>query len=152
MTAMKQSELAPVDTGATVSPTAAEAVVIEFAEPIAGFPGEHTFSLSALDQQGTLMALRSIRTPDLRFVVVAPGRFFPDYAPVLEAHDVSALEVADNDEVQILVIVTVRDSIRDATANLLAPIVVVPGRNAAMQVILSDDRLPLRAPLVAPAR
>jgi flagellar assembly factor FliW len=127
-------------------------VQVELVEALAGFPEERLFTLSAIDEHGVLMALRSLRTPSLRFVVVAPGRFFPEYAPQVHESDVRALGVVDDDEVQVLVIVTVRDSIKDATANLLAPIIMVPGRNTAMQVILSDDKLPLRAPLLTPAR
>ena len=36
-----------------------------------------------------LYALRSDKTPGLRFVVASPGRFFPDYAPLLDASDVA---------------------------------------------------------------
>jgi flagellar assembly factor FliW len=109
------------------------------------------FSLSGLDDQGMLFALRSLRSPSLRFILVAPAQFFPDYAPEIHAEDVRPLGLSDNDEVQLFVIVTVRDSIHDATANLLAPILLVPGPNKAMQLILSDDALPLRAPLLASA-
>jgi flagellar assembly factor FliW len=84
-------------------------------------------------------------------VVAAPGRFFPDYKPSLMPADVAALEVADGDEVMLLVVVTVTDSIADATANLLAPIVIAAGRGTAVQLVLPDSDLPLRAPLLSRA-
>lgn len=124
---------------------------ITFATPIPGFEDERDFTVSALDAHGVLYALRSAKTPGLRFVVAAPGRFFPDYAPLLDASDVSALGVADGDEVLLLVIVTVTNGITDATANLLAPIVIAADRGTAQQLVLADADLPLRAPLLRQA-
>jgi len=124
---------------------------ISFATPIPGFEDERDFTVSALDSHGVLYALRSAKTPGLRFVVASPGRFFPEYAPLLDASDVSALGVADGDEVMLLVIVTVTNGIGDATANLLAPIVIAAERGTALQLVLADSELPLRAPLLQQA-
>ncbi len=124
---------------------------ITFALPIPGFEDERDFTVSALDAHGVLYALRSAKTPGLRFVVAAPGRFFPEYAPLLDASDVSALGVDDGDEVLLLVIVTVTNGISDATANLLAPIVIAADRGTALQLVLADVDLPLRAPLLQQA-
>lgn len=121
---------------------------ISFTVPIPGFEDERDFNATPLDAHGVLYALRSTRTPTLRFVVAAPGRFFPDYRPVLMPSDVNALGVQDGDEVLVLVIVTVTDGIADATANLLAPIVIAAERGTAVQLVLSDTDLPLRAPLL----
>lgn len=125
--------------------------LITFNSPIPGFPADREFDVTALDANGVLYALRSRQTPGLRFVVAAPGRFFPEYRPLLMAADVAALGVVDGDEVLVLVIVTVTDSITDATANLLAPIVIAAQAATAVQVVLPDVDLPLRAPLLAPA-
>ena len=124
---------------------------IAFATPIPGFEAERDFTVSALDDHGVLYALRSAVTPGLRFVVAAPGRFFPDYAPALTPSDVSALGVDDGDEVLVLVVVTVTNGIADATANLLAPIVIAADRGTAVQLVLPDTDLPLRAPLLQQA-
>lgn len=134
--------------------------VVEFVEPIPGFPDERMFSLAPLGEDAVLFVLRSLRTPRLRFVVVPPAAFFPDYQPSVDARDVAALgdlsgrrdgEGEPEVELQLLVIVSVTDSITDATANLLAPIVLDPAGGRAMQLVLDDARLPLRAPLFAPA-
>jgi len=124
---------------------------ISFTTPIPGFEDERDFAVSALDGHGVLYALRSTRSPGLRFVVAAPGRFFPDYSPSLLPADVAALGVSDGDEVLVLVIVTVTNGIADATANLLAPIVIAAGRGTAVQLVLPDSDLPLRAPLLRAA-
>ncbi|MCW2539554.1 MAG: flagellar assembly protein FliW [Frankiales bacterium] len=125
--------------------------ILEFVEPIPGFPDERDFTLSAIDPDGVLFAMRSLRTPDLRFIVMPPEGFFPGYLPQVSEADVTSLELGPEAELQIMVIVTVSDGIGDATANLLAPIVLDPERGRAIQLILDDSDLPLRAPLLAAA-
>jgi flagellar assembly factor FliW len=49
----------------------------------------------------------------------------------------------------VLVILSVSGSIRTATANLFAPLIVAPNCHRGMQVVLADDTVPLRAPLQA---
>lgn len=124
---------------------------IVFNAPIPGFETEREFDVCPLDAHGVLYALRSRQTPGLRFVVAAPGRFFPEYRPSLMPADVAALGVDDGDEVLLLVVVTVTDSIADATANLMAPIVIAADRGTAVQFVLPDVDLPLRAPLLSRA-
>jgi flagellar assembly factor FliW len=124
---------------------------LHFAEAVPGFPEERDFTVHAVDAAGVLYALRSTRTPGLRFVLTAPGAFFPDYAPDLVPGDLHALGVGGGDEVIVLVMVTVTHSIQDATANLLAPVIIDPRTGTAMQVVLADSLLPLRAPLLRPA-
>jgi flagellar assembly factor FliW len=121
--------------------------VIEFVSPILGFEGETSFTLSPLEATGTLWALSSTRTPELSFVLAPPQPFFPDYAPDLDEGTLDALD-ARGEALTVLVIVSVSGSIRTATANLLAPVVLAPDRHRGLQVVLADDSLSLRAPLV----
>jgi len=124
---------------------------ISFRTPIPGFEDDRDWDVCPLDAAGVLFALRSRQTPGLRFVVASPGRFFPEYRPSLLPADVAALGVSDGDEVLLLVVVTVTDSITDATANLLAPIVIAAEQGTAVQLVLPDGDLPLRAPLLSAA-
>ncbi|UQX87936.1 flagellar assembly protein FliW [Jatrophihabitans telluris] len=133
---------------AAPAPEQRAARLVEFVEPIPGFEDERDFSLAAIDAEGTLFSLRSLRTPQLRFVVMPPAGFFPDYEPAVNESDVAPLGDVADVELQLLVIVSVKDGIADATANLLAPIVMIPENGRAMQVVLDDPRLPLHAPLL----
>jgi flagellar assembly factor FliW len=124
----------------------AQANIVEFVSPILGFADETSFAIAPLEESGTLWALTSTRTPELTFVAAAPAPFFPDYAPTIDEGSVAGLD-AEDEELAVLVILTVAGSIRTATANLLAPIVLAPNRRRGMQLVLTDDTLPLRAPL-----
>ena len=125
-----------------------EIPVIDMVEPMPGFPGVRRFALVRLDDEGVLCALRSVEEPSLRFLVVPPQLFFPDYAPVVDDATVAALGIDSADDVVVLAVVNAGDSPADATVNLLAPVLVNTTTRQGAQVVLTDD-LPVRAPLVA---
>jgi flagellar assembly factor FliW len=124
--------------------------VVEFVGPIVGFPQHRAFVLVDLEPGGPVRSLRSIDDPDVRFLVVPPGPFFPSYAPEISDDWAAALELRETDEALLLVIVNPGESAAAATANLLAPVVINVATRRAAQVVLGESDLPLRAPL-APA-
>ncbi|RJK92463.1 flagellar assembly protein FliW [Vallicoccus soli] len=113
---------------------------------MAGFPDHRRFALVALDEAGLLYALRSLEDPALRFLVAPPAPFFPDYAPELDDEQAALLGLGSAEDALVLVVVTPGASPADATANLLAPVVVNQRTRTAAQVVLDQD-LPLHAPL-----
>lgn len=122
--------------------------VIEFVRPVPGFPDSRRFALVQVEDSGLLSTLRSLDEPDLSFVVVPPAAFFPDYAPEIDDATVAELGIGSADDVLLLVVLNVRDSLAETTANLLAPILVTQDRRAC-QVVLDDGSHPVAAPLVA---
>ena len=120
---------------------------LTFVEPLPGFDDEG-YTLSAIDEQGALYSMWSVDHPDLRFVLSPADVFFPGYRP--ELADALA-GVLGSDEVDVLLMLTIGSSLSAATANLRAPVVVAPSTGRAVQVILDDDALPMRAPLVSAA-
>lgn len=120
---------------------------LEFVGPIAGFPQHRNFVLVDLDASGLLCSLQSLEDPNLRFLVLPPAPFFADYEPELTDDWAEQLEITSADEALVLLIVTAGESAADATANLLAPVVINLRTRRAAQVVLEDASLPLRAPL-----
>lgn len=131
-----------------VASTADDIPVLTMVGPMLGFPEHGRFGLARLDEQGAVCDLRSLDDPELRFVVVPPGPFFADYAPEITEATAAELEATTAEELVALVVVTLGDGLAEATANLLAPVLVNPARRLAAQVVLDDATLPLRAPLV----
>jgi flagellar assembly factor FliW len=127
----------------------AEFPSLDFVHPIPGFPDHRRFVLVQLDDKGLLCALRSLDDPALRFLVVSPATFFPDYAPELDAETQEMLGIADAEDALVLLVVTPGASAADATANLLAPVIVATRTRRAAQVVLTGSDLPVRAPLQA---
>lgn len=113
-----------------------------------GLDGHTDFEVSALDDAGSLYALRS--APEglrpVRLFVVDPEPYFPDYRPRIGA-DLHAL--LGTDRLRVLVVVRPAQGTQPPTANLLAPLLVDPATGAAAQTVLTED-WPLRAPLGRP--
>ena len=126
-----------------------EIPVIELVQPMPGFAGSTRFTLVQLDEDGVLCALRSLDDPDLRFLVVSPVSFFPDYAPVVDDSTVAELGIDSADDVLVLLVLNAGASLTSTTANLLAPVLVNTVTRRAVQVILDDPDLAIATPLVA---
>jgi flagellar assembly factor FliW len=128
--------------------TTANIPVLEMVEPLLGFPERRDYALIRLDDDGVVCALRSLDEPDLRFVVVPPAGFFPDYAPEIDDATAKSLGATSAEDLLVLVMVNTADSAETATANLLAPVVVNHRTRRAVQVVLHDESLSLRTPLM----
>lgn len=129
--------------------TMLEIPVIDLVHPLPGFPEQLRFALVQLDEDGILCQLRSLDDPSLRFLVVPPATFFPDYAPEVGDDVVADLEIESADDVVVLLVLNAGDSLSSTTANLMAPVLVNTVTRRASQVILDDPSLPIAAPLVA---
>jgi flagellar assembly factor FliW len=132
-------------TAMSAAPRAVSEHDLHFVEPIPGFDGMDRFTLTALDPNGPLFAMRSVSDPQLRFVLAPPEAFFGDYHPDID--DAVSL-VLESNEVEVLVVLSIASGLQDATANLRAPIVLAPGNGRAVQLILDDETLPMRRPLL----
>jgi flagellar assembly factor FliW len=117
---------------------------IDFLLPIPGFPGQRQFALVRLDENGLLYALTSVNDSTLRFLVVPPAPFFPDYAPEVDDETLELLGRPGADQLLLLLVVTAGED--NTTANLLAPIVIDQGNRRAVQVVLTGSGLPVREP------
>ncbi len=124
-----------------------EVPTIEMIDPMPGFPGARRFALVDLAPGGALSALRSLDDPELRFLVVPPALYFPDYAPEIDDETAQRLQLTTAEDALVLLVVTPGETPADATANLLAPVVVNHRTQRAAQVVLTDSSLALRAPL-----
>ena len=130
------------------TPVVEDIPVIEMVAPMPGFPDHQRFALVQLDEAGVLCSLQSVQDPALRFLVVPPAAFFPDYTPVIDDATVAALGIESADDAIVLLVVNPGDDAGAATANLLAPVVVNLATRQGGQVVLDED-LPIRAPLLA---
>lgn len=119
---------------------------LEFVAPPPGMLDLRRFGLDALDDAGSLFALRSLEQDGVRLFLVPPAPYVPDYAPRLGAETRAALELSDDEPAVLLVVVHPGGQGSGPTVNLLAPVAVNPRTGAALQVVL-DEEWPLRAPL-----
>ena len=123
--------------------------VLELVAPMPGFADDRRFVLVQLDDDGMLYALTSISTPGLRFLVAPPAPFFPEYAPEIDDESLEALGASEIEDLLLLVVITTGDTPREASANLMAPIVIAQSTRRAVQLVLGGSGFAVRAPLLA---
>lgn len=123
--------------------------VIDLVHPMPGFPDRSKFALVQLDEDGVLCSLTSLEEDGLRFLVVPPVQFFPDYAPVIDDATAAQLGISSAEDVLVLCVLTAGDSLASTTANLAAPVLVNTRTSRAAQVVLDDPQLSVVTPLVA---
>lgn len=112
--------------------------IIRFPYGIPGFPDSVNFTLISLEES-PFYFLQSVEVGNLSFVLVSPFEFFPDYEFELKADVLHDLGNPMPEQVRVLNIVTVKDDIEEATANLSAPIVWNVESRSAVQVVLQDN-------------
>jgi flagellar assembly factor FliW len=118
---------------------------VRFIEPLPGFDGED-YTFDPIDERGLLWSLRSVEQPEVRFVLAAAAAFYPDYRPEISDSLAGPLGA---DEIDLLLVLTIGTGLRDATANLRAPIALARQTGRAVQVIIDDDVFSMREPLVS---
>ncbi|MCX6396460.1 MAG: flagellar assembly protein FliW [Propionibacteriales bacterium] len=123
--------------------------VIDLVHPMPGFPDQSRFALVQLSDDGMLCQLRSLDDPELRFLVMPPAPFFPDYAPEVSDDVVDDLQIGSAEDVIVLLVLNAGASLDSTTANLMAPVLINTVTRRASQVILDDPSLSIAAPLVA---
>jgi len=126
----------------------AEAGRIYFPAGLPGFQHLHSFELLPLGSHDcAFSALVSCDDPSVRFVVVSPWEFRPDFELELDPSVSSLLGVVDTADALVLCVVTPGKSGGDTTINLLGPIVVNRRTLEARQTVQPGPRSRVREPL-----
>jgi carbon storage regulator len=119
-----------------------EPVIINFPRGVLGLGAHTDFVLYDVDESSRMLVAKD--DPTLRLLVTDPTCVDPNY-PVERA--VSRYPFGD-EELAVAAVVTRPADGSPATVNLAAPLVIGMSSRKAVQVILDDERLPLRAPLL----
>lgn len=120
--------------------------ILSFPEGIPGFPAHRRFVLLA-GGKGPFLWLQSLDEQEVALPVAEAFNLFPDYEVELDTDDVAVLQVSDPAQVAVFVAVTVRGDPLQATANLLAPILVNTASRLGRQKILRNPSYSVRRPL-----
>ena len=125
--------------------------VIHTSEGVLGFPACREWVLLDGARPGTAW-LQSGEHPSLAFLLADPFTAFEGYAVDLAPPELERLGATEASDVAVFAIVTLPGASGEpATANLAAPIVVDVSARRAAQVVISDGRWSVKAPLAAGA-
>lgn len=108
---------------------------VQFANGIPGFRERKRYSIIEVEDT-PFSRLQSLDEEELAFLIVSPFVFFHDYEFTIDEAVQAELSIEDVKDLDIWVIVSVKDEFMDATANLMAPVVVNRKNGAGKQVIL----------------
>ena len=123
-----------------------ESKIITFEDGIIGFPDMKKFTLifdEEKEGRPSISWLQSMDEPEIAFPVMDPLFICETYNPSVEDELLKNLGTIKEDNLYVLVTVTVPQNIKELAVNLKAPIVINTDTRKASQIIVEDD-LPVR--------
>lgn len=120
----------------TLAETVAE---LTFDHGIPGFAAARRFSLLPWGAEDGPFSLMKSLDDATEFLVATPEAFFPDYHPEIDDEMADWLGIASPEDGLVLVIVTVPEQAKNATANLLGPLIVNRETRRSVQAVMHDD-------------
>jgi flagellar assembly factor FliW len=125
---------------------------LRFANGLPGFPGERRFALVRWGAfEGPYSLMVDLDDPSVRFLVMPPYVFFPDYVVDLDDAIAAKVHLERAEDCLLLVIVTLTGRPEEATANLLGPVVINLQTREGTQAVLAESGYSTRTPLVPAA-
>ncbi len=119
--------------------------IIIFKEGLPGFEQiRKMIVINHPDEDTPFQWLQSVDEPQITFVIIDPRVFFNDYIVNISESDVAALKIEDPSDVLIFSLVVVPEEVTNMTANLKAPILINIKNNTGKQVVLEEERYPLK--------
>ena len=110
-----------------------------------GLPGLTRYRLVEAADDGPFAFLQSEEREELRFALLDPMVILPDYEVRLTPDMLDEMEIENRPDARVYVVATVPDDPREMTVNFRAPLIVNVATGVGAQIILGDERLPVRA-------
>lgn len=126
----------------------AEEKVVTIKSGIIGFEGLERFVVLDHEGDSPFKWLQSLEDSSLAFVVLDPSVASIDFNFKIPDEIVEDLRIEKGDDVVVMVIVTIPEDPREMTVNLRAPLIINSRNLRGRQLILSDDGIPIRYPIV----
>ncbi|SDA42042.1 flagellar assembly factor FliW [Butyrivibrio sp. INlla18] len=126
-----------------------ESKIITFPNGIIGFPEFTRFTLMHDEDQGanTIKWLQSVDEPNFAMPVMDPLIVCPDYKPIIDKTEVESIGNLDEEEMLVLVTVTVPHDLKLMTVNLKGPFIINTKDMKASQTIIDNDEYPVKFPI-----
>lgn len=124
-----------------------EEKIITLEKGMIGFPDFKKFTLIFDEEKGLdksqIMWLQSMDDGETAFPVMNPCKIKDDYSPTINDELLSPLGDLNEENIFILVTVTVPKKVEDFTVNLKAPIIINTDNMKGAQIIV-EDNLPIK--------
>lgn len=124
--------------------------IITFENGIIGFPDLKRFALLHDEEKGTdagIRFLQSLEEPGFAMPVMDPLIVKPDYDPEVDDELLKNAGHVTEDNILVLVTVTVPSDLTKMTVNLQGPFVINVDEHKAVQVVVEQDSYPVKYPV-----
>ena len=127
--------------------------IISFPNGIIGFPDLKKFTLMHDEDDGdsgstnTIKWLQSIDEPGFAMPVMDPLIVCPDYSPEIDRTKIEEVGDLNNDDILVLVTVTVPHELEKMTVNLMGPFLINVKEMKGVQSIVENDNYPVKFPI-----
>lgn len=124
--------------------------IITFEKGIIGFPDLKKFTLLHDEERGTSAGIRflqSLDEPNFALPVMDPLVVKPDYDPTVEDELLTDMGSLSDENILVLVTVTVPSDLTKMTVNLQGPIVINVDERKACQLIVEGATYPVKFPI-----
>ena len=127
--------------------------IISFPHGIIGFPDLTKFTLMHDDNDekegttNTIKWLQSIDEPGFAMPVMDPLVVCPDYSPEIDRTKIEDVGDLNDEDILILVTVTVPHDLTKMTVNLKGPFIINVAAMKASQTIIDNDEYPVKFPI-----
>lgn len=122
--------------------------IISFPAGIPGFEKHREFVIVSVPEYAPFEWLVCVDGSQLRFAVINPLLFAPDYSPHIVKEQLDSLEISKPEDILLYVIVTIRENPLESTANLIGPVVINRTKRLGKQIIVEDDRYSTQEPIL----
>ena len=125
-----------------------ESKLISFPQGIIGFPELKDFLLiHDGDGNGNIKWMQSVQEPAFAMPVVDPLTVIPEYNPDIEDELLKPLGEITEENMLVIVTITVPKEIEKMTVNLKAPIIINSESRKAAQLIIDSDSYQVKFPI-----
>ena len=127
--------------------------IINFPNGIIGFPDLKKFTLMHDESDAdsgsanTIKWLQSIDEPGFAMPVMDPLIVCPDYSPEIDRTKIEEVGDLNDDDILVLVTVTVPHDLEKMTVNLMGPFVINVKEMKGVQSIVENDNYPVKFPI-----
>lgn len=123
--------------------------VIRFPAGLPGFENARKFIIMSVPEHQPFHWMECVDEGNtIRFAIINPLSFRPDYQPKIKKEELASLNINDPKELLLYVIVTLRSPLMESTANLMGPLFINIREKAGKQIIIENDAYSLRERII----
>lgn len=122
--------------------------IITFPAGIPGFENNKEYVLIQVPDYAPFEWLVCIDGTKLRFAVLNPMLFRPDYNPNMNKEQLEDLNIEKPEDILIYSIITISDNPAESTANLIGPVIINKTARLGKQIVIEDERYTTREPIL----